>query len=509
MHDYMKKFKFLLLILPLLSLISSCKKGLDATSYGQLSPVNFPKTESDYELYTLEAYKPFGSKWGYADPSGSYQYLFHGVEWSNIQINDATSDLFAAFPEWGGFWDLLSKADFVFLKNQDRSAHFEKVRFVSRLTKMIDDLQKADINEAKKNQLVGEARMARGWLMYYLLTIYGPVPVILDPAKVGTAEEYNLARPDRATFDSSITSDLRFAADNLEKEPAEYGRFNKGLALAVLMRTYLFEREYQQAEQAGREIMTLGYGLVPNYADLFREATEKNSETIWAVSVDPTGDGSETKPNFNPWGFYTFPSDYSKGTLTGATRAGGWAWPGAVLATWSFYDSFDSLDKRRALLLSSYPATWGGSYTRATMRGPIVNKYPDDDPQAYQGNDIPEVRYADVLLMMAEAINGQSGPTAEAEGFVNQVRERANIGDLAATDISSKETFANAILRERGWELYFEGFRRVDLMRFGKWNDYLKAAGKNPNPAGANGYFPIPQYALDASKGALAQTAGY
>jgi len=506
----MKKHSFLFLAIASVALFSgSCKKGLEATSYGQLSPVNFPKTEAEYQLYALEAYKPFQSKWGYADPSGSYQYLFHGVEYSNVQLNDATSDIFAAFPEWGGFWDLLSKADFVFLKNQSRSAHFEKVRFVTRLTKMIDDLEKANIGDGKKTQLVAEVRMARGWLMYYLLTMYGPVPVILDPAKIGTQEEFNLARPDRATYVNAVVQDLQYAADNLVKTPAEYGRFNKGLALAVLTRTYLFEKDYQKAEQAARQILPLGYSLIANYKDLFREPTEKNNETIWAVSVDPTGDGNEPKPNFNAWAFYTAPSDYSNGTLTGSARGGGWAWPGAILATWKFYDSFNPADKRRELLLASYPATWGGTYTRANMRGPVIIKYPDDAPQAFQGNDIPLVRYADVLLMLAEAINGQNGPTTEAIGFVNQVRARAAIGDLPAADVASKQAFADAILRERGWELYFEGFRRVDLMRFGKWNEYLQAAGKTPNPAGANGYFPIPQYARDASKGALTQTPGY
>ncbi|WP_207436307.1 RagB/SusD family nutrient uptake outer membrane protein [Sabulibacter ruber] len=505
----MKHIKIFLAVAAICFTAGSCKDDLEATSYGQLSPINFPKTESDYELYALEAYKPFGSKWGYADPSGAYQFLFHGVDYSNILLNDGTSDMIAHFPEWGGNWDLLTKADFVFLKNQDRSAHFEKVRFVTRLTKMIDDLEKSSISEAKKKQLLGEVRMSRGWLMYNLLTLYGPVPVILDPSKIGTQEEDNLTRPDRTVYVNSITQDLRYAADNLVKTPSEYGRFNKGLALAVLMRTYLFEKDYAKAEQAGREILTLGYSLNQSYRDLFREPTEVNNETIWAVSVDPTGDGTEPKPNFNAWGFYTFPSDYAAGTLTGSARAGGWAWPGALLATWEFYDSFDPADKRRELLLDTYPATWGGTYTRANMRGPVINKYPDDAPQAFQGNDLPQVRYADVLLMLAEAINGQSGPTSEASGFVNQVRNRAGLEDLTAAETASKEAFSAALLRERAWELYFEGFRRVDLMRFGKWDEYLQAAGKTPNPIGANGYLPIPQYALNASKGSLSQTQGY
>jgi len=495
----------------LLLIFSGCKKGLEQNSYGSLAPVNFPKTEGEFELYTLEAYKPFGAKWGYADPSGAYQYLFHGAEYSNVQINDGTSDIFAPFPEWGGFFDLLSKADFQYMKNMNRGAHFEKVRFVSRITKIIGDLEKATVlSDSKRNQLLGEAKMARGWLMYYLLTLYGPVPVITDASKIGTEAEANLTRPDQSSYVNTIAQDLRFAADNLEKSPAEYGRFNKGLALTVLTRLYLFVKDYPNAETTAREITSMGYSLVSNYASLFAPSTEKNNETIWAVSVDPNGDGTEAKPNFNPWLYYTLPNGYPGNK--GNSNHGGWAWPNATfMATWGFYDSFDPADKRRQLLVASYVPYWGGApVDRASgLRGAVINKYADADATAYQGADMPQARYADVLLMLAEAINQNNGPTSEAVGLVNQVRTRAGIGNLSASDIASKDAFADAILRERGWELYFEGFRRVDLMRFGKWNSYLQAAGKTPNPAGANGYFPIPQYALDAGKGQLTQTQGY
>ena len=140
------------------------------------------------------------------------------------------------------------------------------------------------------------------------------------------------------------------------------------------------------------------------------------------------------------------------------------------------------------------------------MRGPVIMKYPDDDVNtAFQGNDIILARYADVLLMLAEAINQNSGPTSEAIGFVNQVRERAGISDLGASDIASKESFDDAILREEGWELFFEGQRRIELIRHGKWQSALQAAGKTPGPS----LFPVPQYALDESKGQLTQTPGY
>jgi hypothetical protein len=408
----------------------------------------------------------------------------------------------------------MSEANFLPRINHGTNGHFQKTRFITRITKIIADVQAASISESTKTKLIAEARMARGWLMYYLHTLYGPVPVILDAAKIGTDAEADLTRPDRAAFVAAAAEDLRFAADNLIKAPSEYGRFNKGIALGVLMRLYLFEKEYQKAEAAGREIMGMGYSLIGTYRDLFRTATEKNNETIWAVSVDPTGDGTNAKPDFNAWMFYTAPGDFP-GNLTTGPKKGGWGNPAPFTATWAFYDSFDPLDKRRELLLATYNAVNsagnpnGTVKTRANMRGAVIVKYPDDDATAFQGNDIPVLRYADVLLMMAEAINGRSGPTTEAVGFVNQVRTRASIGDLPATSTASKDAFATAILRERGWELYMEGFRRIDLMRFGKWNEYVQASGKTPNPVGANGYFPIPQYIMTAGGGKVTQNPGY
>jgi hypothetical protein len=501
-----------LFMLVAVAISTGCKKGLDRTSFGVLSPVNFPKTEAEFEIYALEVYKPFGSKWSYSD--GGNQYLWHGMEWSNTFINDLPSDLIAAFPEWGGYWNEMSTANFLPRVNQGTNGHFQKTRFITRITKIIADVENASISDARKKQLIAEARMARGWLMYYLYTLYGPVPVILDAAKIGTDAEADLTRPDKAAFVSAAAEDLRFAADNLVKTPAEYGRFNKGVALGVLMRLYLFEKDYAKAEATGREIIALNYNLIANYQDLFRTATEKNNETIWAVSVDPAGDGKGEKGKFNAWGFYTYPSDYP-GMLTTGPRKGGYSNPASFTATWGFYDSFDPLDKRRELLITTYNAVnsagnpTGVVKTRANLRGPVIAKYPDDDATAYQGNDIPVLRYADVLLMMAEAINGQAGPTTEAIGFVNTVRTRAGLSDLPAASTVSKEAFATAILQERAWELYFEGFRRIDLMRFGKWNEYLQAAGKTPNPVDANGYFPIPQYVLSAGAGKIQQNGGY
>ena len=504
----MKKISFNILLAILVC--NSCKKGLDPEIYGSLAPANFPKTEADFELYTLEVYKPFTSKWGYSD-GGISQTLFYGYEHSNVQYNDASTDLMAVSGAAGLFQEM-SRANFSILKTQGTNSHIEKIRFITKISQIISDLEKATtISATAKNQFLGEARVARGMLMYYLLTMYGPVPVILDAAKLGTEAENDLTRPDEATYATAVAQDLRFAADNLVKSPTQYGRFNKGLALAFLMRLYLWEKDYVKAEQAGREIQTLGYGLVADYMSLFRTATEKNNETIFAITTDASANGNGPLGNMNAYSWYTFPIDFK-----GITQSGGWLGPNAFFtASWPFYDSFDPLDARRQMFIPQYTAVnsnggvpAGSIRNRTNMSGAVIMKYPDNEASSFaRGNDIPIVRYADVMLMLAEAINQNSGATSEAQKLVNDVRARSGLANLQAAEVASKQAFSDAIVRERGWELFFEGWRRIDLIRFGKWSTALSSVGKTP--ASANGLLPIPQYMIDVSGGKLSQTPGY
>jgi hypothetical protein len=491
----MKKI-LIIAISVLLLATTSCKEGLEPEIYGSLSPLTFPSNAREYELYTLDLYVPFTSRWSFEE--GGTKYTFFSPEEGHIQMFDAPTDIMTIFTAWGNggvFWDAKSRGNFIPLVSQSRNrSHFEKVRLVTKATRIISDLEKATVfsDDASKNKLIAEAKMARGWIMYFLLELYGTVPVILDPAKVGDPiAESDLTRPSRQVYVSAIESDLTFAADHLPVNPEEYGRFNKGHALTVLMRLYLNEKDFQNAEATGRKIQTLGYSLVDDYTSLFREATEKNSETIFAISVDPISQGRASDGNFNAFFRYTLPSDFPENP--------GWAPSGVFSAPWQFYDSFHPADERRSLLIASY-----GTKARENMPGAVINKYPAEGSNAYQGNDIVVSRYADVLLMLAEAINeNNNGPTTEAISLVNQVRTRASIGDLSAEDTSSKAAFNAAILRERSWELYFEGYRLQDLRRHGKWQSAVSAiTGKQPGPD----VYPIPQYAVDDG---VVQNAGF
>jgi hypothetical protein len=149
-----------------------------------------------------------------------------------------------------------------------------------------------------------------------------------------------------------------------------------------------------------------------------------------------------------------------------------------------------------------------------------VNLLPNDNARCFKywdnnqvgnnsGNDVPIIRYADILLTRAEALNELNGPTTECFSLINQVRTRAGIPNLTLTDAGTKDIFRDAILRERGWEFVGEGKRREDLIRQGKFltlatSRGVPAANINDNKL----VFPIPQTEIDANK-LCVQNPGY
>jgi len=516
------KNKYIIIITLIASLyFSSCEDNFDPKIYGSFSTTNFPKTESDFESYMMACYLPFCSYWDY-NLTGSTQNPYYPI--SVVWWFDVTADISNAWEigTWGGIWLYYSQANFEnSIYDARGGSHFEKVRDVTRFTQIIGDLQETNVlSEDKKNEFAGEARLLRGLMMYYLLHLYGPVPVIVDPDLIGNTEaEQNLERPTLKQMTEYITDDFEFAVANMPNSQPN-GRYTADYARFCLMRHCLNEGSYMsgyydRAIEMYNELKASpkGYNLYREgganaYANQFKQANKFNVEVIAAVSTSETGDGYPANGNFNSLSFFTIPGDVSKyqdeaNTIPSPFFYQGGGWGQCFNVSPNFYDTYDSIDNRRNTILTSYVRN---DYTLVTREdigdlwsGFIINKFPIEMENSYQPTDIPLARWADVLLMYAEAVarKDKTVPTGEALQAVNDVRDRAGLPALSGDAVASYEGFLDALLMERGHELMFEGCRKIDLIRFNQYRR-LTTEIKGYNPTSQ--YFPIPNYAVDEAK---------
>lgn len=504
---------------------TSCEDNFDPKIYGSLFTTNFPKTESDFESYMMACYIPFSVNWSY-NFTGVNQHNFYVPEGGTVRLFDVTSDISNAWEigTWGGAWTLLSQANYedcVYYGRASNSAvsHFEKVRDITRFTQIIGDIQKTDVlSEDKKNAFVGEAKLLRGLMMYYLLHIYGPVPIITDPALIGDIEaEQNLERPSLDQMAELITADFEFAAANMpENQPK--GRYTADYARFCLMRHCLNEGShmsgyYDKSIAMYNELQSSGYELYraggdDAYANQFKQGNKFNVEVIEAVSTSAAGDGTAANGNFNPLSFYVIPPDGSKyqdeeKTIPSPFYPQGGGWGQCFNVSPEFYDTFEAEDNRRNTILTSYVRRDYAIVSRDDVgdlwSGFIINKFPVEIESSFQPTDIPLARWADVLLMYAEAVarKNQTVPSGEALQAVNDVRDRAGLAPLSGDAVASYEGFLDALLMERGHELFFEGCRKIDLIRF---NKYRKLTGERKGYTPTSQYFPIPNYAVNQAE---------
>lgn len=519
----MKKYRIIVIFIFLTFLFISCEKDFDPKIYGVLFKENFPKTESDYESLLLTLYAPFMNHWSYSLSSRQYNfYIAQGV----YMLFDLPSDCSA--PQVGHKWYRASIADyrdFILLSRGggDDKPNLTKIRDITRFTETMGTIMDADeeaLSPQIKNNFLGELRLLRGLMMYYLLHIYGPVPVILDPELVGDIEAENrLIRPTLKEMTEWITADFEFAVANIPDKQSELGRYNKDYARVCLMRHYLNEGSYMpgyydKAINLYHELNATGkYGLFTSgenpYADQFKIANKFNKEVVMAVSCgQATGDASTG--NFNPLSWYIVPKDAARyadprNTIPTPFVKQGGGWGQHFNISPNFYDTFEEGDLRKDVIVTEYHRN-DANRTLVTRNdvgdkwyGFIINKYPIEIEGSFQETDIPLARWADVLLMYAEALarKNKSVPNGEGLQAVNDVRARAGLPPLSGVAVESYDGFMDALLAERGWEFHYEGFRKIDQIRFNKFrHNNKKIKGVAPTLQ----YMPLPNYFVDKAK---------
>ncbi|GIV60383.1 MAG: membrane protein [Rhodothermaceae bacterium] len=481
-----------LLLLPL----AGCSDLLEPEVFGDLTPETFFSSEADFRTAVAALYNPFMTDWGTNDQGAGVWYAAlynHDPKTYLIRSMTPTDELFSP---WSTTFDFFEWGPTTF--NGGNGPTYAKIRYVARATDVIDKIQKSDapVPPEVKARYIAEAKALRGWLMYILYDFFGPVNVKLDPA---TLHDPTITpRPSKEEYVAAIEQDLLEALpdlpDRYNGDAANWGRVSKGAVRMVLLRLYMHEKQWAKAEQVARDIMAMGYSLMPYYPDVFN--VEQNNEIIYAV---PANEASQ-----NYWPQEIIPPNFASTTLpSGKTITRGPGWYGFWMP-WEFYDLFEPGDERLHTIADSYVTTSGAVRDRTSgMRGAIPLKFTDiqGDGPGY-GFDMPVFRYAETLLSLAEAINEQRGPD-EAYEYVNQVRARAG---LAPWSGMTQAQFREAILQERGRELYAEGVRRQDLIRHGKFIEYAPA-GASAGPHHV--LFPIPQEVIDQGGGVIEQNPGY
>ena len=351
--------------------------------------------------------------------------------------------------------------------------------------------------ESEFQQLVrAEAKFLRGWLYYSLYDWFGPVPL-----RTSTLDEVYLARATEEELKNQIEKDLSEAAQDLPLEAVEYGRTSKGAAYGLLTKFYLNTKEWQKSADVAQMIMDLNrYRLLPNYADVFSLDNEGNDELLWVLA--------RTAPTV--WGqsgqyitAITYPNDYPF-PLPNQTAYGA-----KTYFFDDFLDSFDENDDRGKLFVRSYTNTKGVEIQLYGNDKSFPYKYPFDPDcnNAAHGNDMPEVRYSDILLSRAEALNELNGPNQESIDLINQVKERAGAPLLELSNFPDKASLNEAILQEREWEFWGEAKGRQDQIRHGVFISKALARGKeNAKPYHVR--FPIPLDEINANP-AIEQNEGY
>lgn len=385
------------------------------------------------------------------------------------------------------------------------SGHY---RTIFRANLAIENIPGIDMDEELRGRLVGEAKFLRAYTYFRLVQWFGELPLITTP--LNEDEYFTQERRPVAEAYNLIERDLLDAIDALP-EKSEYadgdlGRATKGAARGILAKLYMLKKDYVNAEKYSLEVISSNeYSLLPRYADNFLPVGEHGSESIFeigAVAIQAAVAGPGATP-FNMiqgvrgipnlgWGFNR-PSDdlvaaYEPGD---PRRQATIIYVGEVLP-----DGLTLVEDNPEILNERYnQKAWVPAHAGLQDNGP--------------GN-LRLLRYSDILLLAAEALN-ENGKPADALLYLNQVRQRARgSNNFILPDITTtgQGELREIIYHERRVELAMEQQRWFDLLRWGRAEQVMTAVGKNFMP-NKHELLPIPQSEIDLSGGLLQQNKGY
>ncbi|WP_138991268.1 RagB/SusD family nutrient uptake outer membrane protein [Larkinella sp. C7] len=313
----------------------------------------------------------------------------------------------------------------------------------------LEKIAGSTVDAAIKAPIEGQLKFIRAYGYFNLVQYFGDV-VLVTQTLANPDAAFDLTRSPQAEVWAQIEKDLKEAVAVLPATypAAQLGRVTKGAALSLLGKSYLTQKKYADAVTTLKQVT--GYTLNPLYADNFNPARKNGPESIFEIQYQGGNDLGEWS-NFA----YVFAPRLSAGAVTGFANTPP---SGRNIPTNDMIAAYETGDLRKDVSLKT-------SYTLNGTVVPIPYVIKFTHPHTITGrtdNNWPVLRYADVLLMLAESINEATGPSAEAFDYLNQVRKRAG---LAAKTGLDKVALRDAIMKERRVELAFENHRWFDLRR--------------------------------------------
>ncbi len=493
----MKKIKIILILFVAFAMITGCKKFVDFDPQDdyQITAADYLKSPDDYQKMVVGTYSPL-------------QWL-----WASPVIGDIASDNSVAGGENAtdqiGFQQM---DDYQLTANNSYLTETWKACYegINRANYLQENKGKLDF--PGKDALYGEVYFLRAYYYFELVRFFGDVPLFVEK-RLSVSDSKQFPRAPKADVYKQIEADLNSAIAVLPITNIQKGRITRYAAQALLGKALLYQNKFDAAAAMLENVVNGPFSLVPNYGDIFLQAGENGPESVFEIQYS----------NASP--FYDW-SNPGRGqgnlavqvagirNITGTSPYGqGWS---TNLPTANLANAFAAGDRRKAVTvldIEAYKAAnpqFNITYLVAPYKntGLYNQKYlPRKGETSGQVelnylNNFRAIRYADVLLMAAEANNRATAANdAKAQTYLNRVRQRA-FGDMLHNITATGTALRQSIWDERRLELGMEGDRFFDLVRTGQ------AATKITGfVAGKNELFPIPQQEVDIS--GLKQNPGY
>ncbi len=480
-----------ILLISMFSVVGCMDSFLDQKPQGVQTEEVFLKSAQDAQLATTAIYNIF-LDWNYH--CGGYPLL-------DIMSDDAYK---GSSPGDGGGIALFDKFQFTPSAGDISRWYSALYKGVRRANIVIENVPSVAMDETIKNRLLGEARFLRAFFYFDLVRAFGDLPKITTP----TPPRIVGRSPKAEIYNEIIVPDLLVAINNLS-EKSEYaateaGRATKGAAKAMLAKVYLFLGDTENAEKYALEVIASSqYDLEDNFGDAFSLQGQFGVESVFELGAEPNSGGSQ----------------FANTQGVRGTPNRGWGFNRPSVELINFFETDDVRKEATVIFLGE------------TIDGILIDGDPGSPDVIYANpptNTIVKeletynqkiwvpgtgtieefgynrriIRYSDVLLMAAEALN-ENEKTSLALDPLNEVRERAGLLPVDETD---QDIVRQIIANERRAELAMEGHRFWDLVRTGKAAEVLGPLGFM---VGKHELFPIPQSEIDLSEKKIEQNPNW